>query len=136
MKNKFSLLLLLAMIILHICSCSNTNDSELMSEHPVMSLRLRQTSTESDEKWAETYAAIKENPGACDDVWFATGLNIISPEFHKEHATRLIKAKQQLNELGIAASLQFQMTIGHGDSFGEDSNELFSYKIGVVGQGL
>lgn len=128
MKNKFSIMLLLAMIILHMSSCCNTNDSGLLSERTVMSLRLRQTSTESDAKWAETYAAIKENPGVCDDVWFATGLNIISPEFHKEHATRLIKAKQQLNELGIAASLQFQMTIGHGDSFGEDNNELFSHK--------
>ena len=127
MKNKISLLLL-TMIVLHISSCCDTNDSGLLSERAVLSLRLRQTSTESDAKWAETYTAIKENPGACDDVWFATGLNIVSPEFHKEHAARLIKAKQQLNELGIAASLQFQMTIGHGDSFGEENNELFSYK--------
>ena len=128
MKNRFFLLLLLAMIVLHVNSCCDANDSGLLDEHPVMSLRLRQTSTESDEKWAETYAAIKENPGACDDVWFATGLNIVSPEFHKEHAARLLNAKQQLNELGIEASLQFQMTIGHGDSFGEENSDLFSYK--------
>ena len=124
----FSLIAIVSAVIMSAscngdCQCGCCSDEE-----PVMLLRLRQTSSESDERWNDTFQAIKENPGCCDEVWFATGVFIPPLDLHREHAARLVKAKEQLEQLGLAVSLQVQMTIGHGDSLADGIEELFSYK--------
>lgn len=121
-------------VVLMLCSilmsaCSNKSYINKSDETPLLSLRLRQTSTESDAKWRETYQAISDNPGCCDEVWFATGITIPPLDFHREHAEILSKAKQDLEQQGIATALQIQMTIGHGDQLIAGIEDLFSNKI-------
>jgi len=87
MKMKcFSLIAIVSAVIMSAscnggCKCGCCSDEE-----PVMLLRLRQTSSESDERWNDTFQAIKENPGCCDEVWFATGVFIPPLDLHREHA--------------------------------------------------
>lgn len=97
-------------------------------QHPIMMLRLRPTNTDSDENWKATFDIIKENPGCCDEVWFSTGMGYLPVEWHQDKVERMSKAMAQLAQIGVASSLQFQMTIGHGDKFGVGNEELFSEK--------
>ena len=96
--------------------------------HPLMMLRLRPTNTDTDEAWNETYKIIKENPGCCDEVWFSTGMGFLQQEWHEDKVTRISRAMAQLKEIGISSSLQFQMTIGHGDKFGVGNEHLYAEK--------
>lgn len=93
-----------------------------------MMLRLRPTNTDSDTAWNETFRIIKENPGCCDQVWFSTGMGYLPQQWHQDKAERMSKAFAQLEEMGISSSLQFQMTIGHGDKFGYGNEHLFTQK--------
>ena len=83
-----------------------------------MMLRLRPTNTDSDQSWNETFTIIKDNPGCCDEVWFSTGMGYLPEEWHEDKVERISKAMAQLAQIGVSSSLQFQMTIGHGDKFG------------------
>ena len=92
--------------------------------HPLMMLRLRPTNTDTDEAWNETYKIIRDNPGCCDEVWFSTGMGFLPQEWHEDKVARISRAMAQLKEIGIGSSLQFQMTIGHGDKFGVGNEHL------------
>ena len=98
------------------------------NERPLMMLRLRPTNTDSDEAWNDTYSIIKENPGCCDEVWFSTGMGYLPQEWHQDKVERIGRAMAQLKEIGVGSSLQFQMTIGHGDKFGVGNEHLFTEK--------
>ena len=87
-------------------------------ENPVLMLRLSMQNTSSEEVWAQTYSILTQNPGCCDEVWFSTGTGMPDMQVHRDHVSRLVKAKEALRELGIGSSLQIQMTIGHGDQMG------------------
>ena len=93
---------------------------------PVMLLRLRMPNTATEEAWNDLLAGIKANPDCCDEIWFSTGVSDIPLEAHRAHVEKLLRAKEDLSELGIGTSVQVQMTIGHGDSIGE--TEDFSAK--------
>jgi hypothetical protein len=93
-----------------------------------MMLRFRPTNTDTDEAWNETYKMIKDNPGCCDEVWFSTGMGYLPEQWHKEKVERMERAMAQLRELGVGSSLQFQMTIGHGDKFGVGNEHLYAEK--------
>ena len=97
-------------------------------QRSLMMLRLRPTNTDTDEAWSETYKIIKENPGCCDEVWFSTGMGFLPREWHEDKAARIGRAMVQLKEIGIGSSLQFQMTIGHGDKFGVGNEHLYAEK--------
>ena len=125
MKKIVVLLYSLACLIPSLISCSS---EQAHHSHPLMMLRLRPTNTDSDEAWNETYSIIKENPGCCDEVWFSTGMGYLPVEWHQDKVERMSKAMAQLAQIGVASSLQFQMTIGHGDKFGVGNEELFSEK--------
>lgn len=103
--------------------CQRESDSR-----PVMMMRLRPTNTDTDEDWAATYSIIKENPGCCDEVWFSTGMGFLPEDWHKDKVARISRAMAQLKEIGISSSLQFQMTIGHGDKFGVGNEHLYAEK--------
>ena len=87
-------------------------------------IRLRAPHTASDAQWAETFRALSENRGACDEVWFSTGIAFPPMEWHREHTARLAKYADELRRAGIEPSLQFQATLGHGDSFGGTPEEM------------
>lgn len=100
---------LIAGLLLGFCSLS------AIGESPVISMRLRMLHTATEEQWQKTFAALKENPGCCDEVWFSTGIGLPPLQHHRDHARRLAVYAAQLRKLGITPSLQIQATLGHGD---------------------
>ncbi len=81
----------------------------------LMLMRLRAPHTANDAQWAKTFKALADNRGACDEVWFSTGIGFPKMEWHKEHVARLVRYAEQLRGAGIVPSLQFQATLGHSD---------------------
>ena len=86
------------------------------AEESLMLMRLRAPNTESDEQWAKTLSILKANRGACDEVWFSTGIGVPDMAWHREHAARLVRYADECRAAGIVPSLQVQATIGHSDS--------------------
>ncbi len=84
-------------------------------EPPLFSQRLRRPHTESDTQWSKTFKILRENRGACDEVWFSTGIGFPKIGWHEEHAARLVKYAEELRAIGVIPSLQFQATLGHSD---------------------
>lgn len=93
---------------------------------PLMSMRLRANDTDTKEIWKTNFKAIAENPGCCDEIWFSTGTGAPSLDWHRARAAVLSEAVKDAKAAGIVPSLQFQATIGHGDSFG--TAEMFAMK--------
>lgn len=122
MKITFMFVSILCMAF-SLVSCNADKDTR-----PVMMLRLRPTNTDTDKSWNETYSIIKNNPGCCDEVWFSTGMGYLPVNWHEDKVERMTRAMEQLKEIGIGSSLQFQMTIGHGDKFGYGNEHLFTEK--------
>ena len=87
-------------------------------------IRLRAPHTADDAQWAATFRALSENRGACDEVWFSTGIAFPPMAWHREHTARLARYADDLRRVGIVPSLQFQATLGHGDSFGGTPEEM------------
>ena len=96
------------------------------AERPVLQMRLRGNHTESEEQWSRTFAAIRENPGCCDEVWFSTGTGAPSLDWHRSRAKVIGKGFDELRAIGVVPALQFQATLGHGDGLG--SPEMFTAK--------
>ena len=91
-----------------------------------MSMRLRANDTDTKEIWKANFKAISENPGCCDEIWFSTGTGAPTFEWHRARAKVLAEAVKDARSVGIVPSLQFQATIGHGDSF--STAEMFAMK--------
>ena len=104
-------------------ACSNPS-VEHESDSLVM-LRLRGTATFSDDNWKESYRAIKDSPGCCDEVWFSTGLGFSDEETLCDRAERIKRGTLELRKLGLGSSLQIQMTIGHGDQLAVGEEHLY-----------
>ena len=96
------------------------------ADRPLMSMRLRANDTETKEIWKANFKAIAENPGCCDEIWFSTGTGAPPLEWHRARAEVLAEAVKDARSAGIVPSLQFQATIGHGDSLG--TPEMFAMK--------
>jgi len=126
---KITTFITICFISICIISCNHkdviTSSSD---EFPTLILRLSSENTESDEQWAATFKAIKDNPGCCDEVWFSSGLGVRPLDWHRDNARRMASATKELNELGIKGSVQLQSTIGHGDHFGYGREYCFSEK--------
>lgn len=90
--------------------------AQAASGSPVLQLRLRAPDIVSDEAWNATREMIAANPGCCDEVWFSTGIGTPPVAVHADRSARMVRAAAELCRLGIVPSLQFQATIGHGDS--------------------
>ena len=80
-----------------------------------MMIRLRGPHTADDAQWAKTFKALRENRGACDDVWFSTGIGFPKMAWHAVHVKRLARYADDLRSVGIVPSLQVQATLGHSD---------------------
>ena len=85
-------------------------------EPPLMMMRLRAPHTADDAQWGKTFKVLHENRGACDEVWFSTGIGFPKMAWHEAHVKRLMRYAEQLRSVGIVPSLQFQATLGHDDS--------------------
>ena len=85
------------------------------AEPPLMMIRLRGPHTADDAQWAKTFKALRDNRGACDEVWFSTGIGFPKMEWHEAHVKRLAHYAEELRAEGIVPSLQFQATLGHAD---------------------
>lgn len=96
------------------------------ADWPLMSMRLRANDTDTKEIWKANFKAITENLGCCDEIWFSTGTGVPSLDWHRARAEVLAEAIKDAKAAGIVPSLQFQATIGHGDSFG--TQEMFAMK--------
>ena len=117
-----------AVVVLAMSSCGSEQKSFDTSDDSILLLRLRGSNTETDERWNEIFNIIKENPGCCDEVWFSTGLGVPPMEWHQEQAQRMVRGSEQLRAIGVIPSLQIQMTIGHGDSFGYGRDSMYAAK--------
>ncbi len=106
---------------------STARCGELTPSRPLMSMRLRANDTDMKEVWRTNFKAIAENPGCCDEIWFSTGTGAPTLDWHRARAEVLAEAVKDAKAAGIVPSLQFQATIGHGDSFG--TPEMFAMKM-------
>ena len=122
--NKVGLLLLTALVLFPACRVEETGAA--VSDEPVMMLRLRMPNTVTEENWTTLLSGIRANPLCCEEIWFSTGTGVPDLDVHRKHVERLLRAKEDLKELGIGSSVQIQMTIGHGDDLG--GLEAFSAK--------
>ena len=85
------------------------------ADESLMLMRLRGPHTADDAQWAKTFKILKANRGACDEVWFSTGIGFPKMEWHERHVARLARYADELRGAGIVPSLQFQATLGHSD---------------------
>ena len=85
------------------------------ADESLLLMRLRGPHTADDVQWAKTFGALAANRGACDEVWFSTGIGFPQMDWHRAHAARLARYAEQLRGAGIVPSLQVQATLGHSD---------------------
>ncbi len=119
-----------ACMLLTLSSCAKDDSTKASCEDasPMMILRLSSADTDTMEHLEKTYQVICENPGCCDEVWISTGVGVRTLDWHREHAERTNIIFSKLKNEGVVGSLQLQMTIGHGDSFGEKNPDAFVAK--------
>ena len=77
----------------------------------------------SPANWPKVHEALAANPGAFDEIWFSTGITYPPLDWHREQSRRCADAAEDLKKLGIVASLEIQMTIGHGDGVGTNRDD-------------
>jgi len=85
------------------------------AEEPFYMIRLRAPETDDAVVWQETFAALTNNAGCCDEVWFSTGVGYLPLEGHRVRAAKQAKAAAECRAVGILPGLQIQSTIGHQD---------------------
>ena len=88
----------------------------VVNAKPLLSMRLRANDTESEAAWQANFTALAAHPGCCDEIWFSTGVGAPSLDWHRANVRVLGKAVTDCHARGIVPSLQFQATIGHGDT--------------------
>ena len=58
---------------------------------------------------------VRDNPGSCDEIWFASLYGYPKPETHAAYAKEILPQAEKLRRAGIRVSLQISNTIGHGE---------------------
>ncbi len=66
-------------------------------------------------RWEAARDLLIRNRRVCDEVWFSTGGNAATLDWHRQNAATQAKAAEELRAAGIVASLQVQETVGHGE---------------------
>lgn len=100
------------------CISAMLTFSCIAKDAPLLQMRLRANDTQTEEIWKSNLCAFASRSDCCDEVWFSTGTGVPDLDWHRDRAKILMKAAQDVKRLGIAPSLQFQATLGHGDAFG------------------
>jgi len=88
----------------------------LQGAEPFMMMRFRGPQTDGGPVWKKTFENISRHRAACDEVWFSTGIGLPPLSWHAEQSRRQAAAAADLRGIGVEAGLQFQATLGHGDS--------------------
>lgn len=78
-------------------------------------LTQRLGSRQNDEYMESVLQIIKDHPGSCDEVWFATEYGFPPLERHAEAVENIIRSADKFRKAGIRVSLQLSNTIGHGE---------------------
>ena len=76
---------------------------------------------------------IKDNPGSCDEVWFASLYGYPKMDKHKETAEKIIKQADKFRRAGIRVSMQISNTIGHGEYISSHDCSGLVYENSPVG---
>lgn len=58
---------------------------------------------------------IKNNPGSCDEVWFASDYGFPNLEVHEKTARTIMEQAEKFRKIGVRVSLQISNTLGHGE---------------------
>lgn len=58
---------------------------------------------------------IRDNPGSCDEIWFASLYGYPKPETHRAYAKEILPQAEKFRRAGIRVSLQISNTVGHGE---------------------
>jgi len=63
----------------------------------------------------ELVDAIKQYPGSCDTVWFATEYGYPDLSVHEANCKNILEIAELYRQAGVKVSLQISNTIGHGE---------------------
>ncbi len=69
----------------------------------------------TDEYVDNLLSMAKDNPGSCDEVWFASIYGYPKMDKHIELAEKIVKQADKFRKAGIRVSMQVSNTIGHGE---------------------
>lgn len=73
------------------------------------------SSTQKDPEFIDKLVrTLRNNPGSCDEVWFATDYGFPPLSTHRKTAETIIGQADKFRSIGIRVSLQVSNTIGHG----------------------
>ena len=100
------------------CAVSANGHAAAAGVRPLLTMRLRANDTDTTEVWKGNLKAMAAHPGCCDEIWFSTGCGVPTLDWHRARAAVIAQASRDVRALGIMPSLQFQATLGHGDSLG------------------
>jgi len=81
----------------------------------MIDIRLGNHHNTGEQASRELIDAIKQFPGSCDTVWFATEYGYPSLEKHRKIGEKIKGVAQLYRDAGIKVSLQISNTIGHGE---------------------
>ena len=98
------------------CLLGTFGSTAALAATPFYMIRFRGPQTDGGPIWSETVKMLSATKGACDEVWFSTGIGLPPLAWHREQSARLAAAAEDVRRLGIVPSLQFQATLGHGDA--------------------
>lgn len=57
---------------------------------------------------------IADNPGSCDEVWFASDYGFPPLDVHRRTSETIMEQAEKFRSIGVRVSLQISNTIGHG----------------------
>ena len=78
----------------------------------------------------ELVDAIREYPGSCDTVWFATEYGYPSLDVHRKSGKKICEIAKLYKEAGIKVSLQVSNTLGHGEYMkNKDNTAVYMYNF-------
>ena len=72
--------------------------------------------SQTDERFVgELLSMIRDNPGSCDEVWFASIYGYPKIDVHRARAEKILPQAERFRRAGVRVSLQISNTVGHGE---------------------
>ena len=96
------------------CTCTYICAQILCMVFAMLTQRLGSASQKDDAFIDGLIKIIKENPGCCDEVWFATDYGFPPISVHVQTAQTIKKQSEKFAAAGVRVALQISNTIGHG----------------------
>ena len=71
---------------------------------------------QTDEGYIDRFLSmVRDNPGSCDEVWFASLYGYPKTETHRAYAEKILPFAGKIRRAGLRVSLQISNTVGHGE---------------------